>query len=241
MLSLIYLLWALVSFADVTVVVLWIKHKNNLLIPFGVMSSAMLAVQLFATKISYWSFGIIAPAAVILYVDMLLITDIVNERYGRKTALHLSWLSFIPALIMLAFGGITTLFTQPSFAYLPSYNAIFSMGVRIGIASFTAFFVDYLFDTYAYAKIKQKLEGRHLWARYLGAELPVIIIDSVMFITLAFYGTIPLTSLYALMRNQALVKYLLGIPALGLMYYARWLLYRKSPKRRMVQPINDVM
>ena len=221
-------MWAIISFADVTAVVLWIKHKNNLLLPFGIMSSAMFAVQIFATKISNWGFGIIAPAAIILYVDMLIITDIVNEKYGRKTALNMALLSFIPAIIMLVFGIITTLFTQPSFAYLSSYNSIFSLGVRIGIASFIAFFVDYLFDTYVYDKIKHTFEGKHLWARYLGAELPVLAIDSIIFITIAFYGVMPVMSLYSLMKNQMIIKYLLGIPALGLMYYGRWLLYRKT-------------
>ncbi len=223
----IIMIWAIVTLIDVTLTTMWIKHKNNILLPFGIASASMFAVQVFATKLSVWGFGIIAPSAIVLYIDMLIINDIVNEKFGRKTALTMAWLSFIPGAIMLAFGYITTLFAQPSFAILPSYNQIFGVSLRIGFASFIAFFIDYVFDTYVYAKLKIHYNGKKLYLRYLGAEIPTIILDSVVFITLAFVGTMPLHQLSTLIQSQIFMKYLLGIPAVVYMYYARYLLYKR--------------
>ncbi len=225
------ILWAIVTFVDTTTVVWWIKHKNNILLPFGITSASMFAVQVFADKLSIWSFGIVAPSAIVLYIDMLIINDLVNEKFGRKVALNMAILSFIPGALMLTFGYITTLFAQPSFAVLAGYNSIFSVSVRIGIASFIAFTVDYLFDTYVYSRLKVAYKGRKLYIRYLGAEIPTIMLDSAIFITIAFFATMPTAQLLTLIKSQMLMKYLLGIPAIAFMYYGRWLLYRKPPTK----------
>lgn len=233
--------WAILTFIDTTTVTWWIKHKNNILLPFGIMSASMFAVQVFATKLSVWGFGIIAPSAIILYVDMLIISDIVNEKFGRKIAFSMALLSFIPGALMLGFGYLTTLFAEPSFALTVGYNSIFAISLRIGLASFIAFTADYLFDTYVYAKLKMVYKGRKLYVRYLGAEIPTIILDSTIFITLAFIGTMPGAQLLTLIKSQMLMKYLLGIPAVLFMYYARWFLYKNPPLSNKVIIQNETI
>ena len=225
--------WAVLSIIDVVAISMWIKVSKSpaiknkgigLLLPFGMLSAMSFAVQVFAVKLASFNIAIV-PVAVVLYVDMLVIVDIINENYGRKVAFLLAVLSFIPGALMLGFSYLTTIISSPSFAVIPAWNSIFSFDVRIGLASFFTFFVDYLFDTRVYAKFKQVFNGKKLYVRYLVAELPTLVIDSFVFITLAFYGT---TAIMPLIEGQIEIKYLLGIPAIGLMYLSKYIVGRDS-------------
>lgn len=83
------------------------------------------------------------------------------------------------------------------------------MSLRIGVESFIAFTVDYLFDTYVYARLKIAYKGRKPYLRYLGAEIPTIMLDSAIFITIAFVATMLTAQLLKLIESQMLMKYLL--------------------------------
>jgi uncharacterized PurR-regulated membrane protein YhhQ (DUF165 family) len=54
------------------------------------------------------------------------------------------------------------------------------------------------------------------------SNIPALTVDTFIFITIAFYGTMPLGSLFA---GQIATKYLVGLVSVPFMYFNRWIMY----------------
>jgi len=61
---------------------------------------------------------------------------------------------------------------------------------RIVAASLIAFVSGQLLNSYVFVKIKHITKGKHLWQRAIGSSLAGNLLDTVIFITIAFIGTI---------------------------------------------------
>ncbi len=73
-----------------------------------------------------------------------------------------------------------------------------------------------------YAWFKQITGGRMLWLRNVLSTLPALAIDSVLFITIAFWGTA--TPLLLLIKGQIVIKWAVGIINIPFMYLNRRIL-----------------
>ena len=85
---------------------------------------------------------------------------------------------------------------------------------RIVAASLAAFLVASLVDTEVYAWLKTRIEG-HRWLRVLGSNAVGTLLDSVLFITLAFYGRFPLIPLII---GNFTIKMIVTVLSLPLIY-----------------------
>jgi len=92
------------------------------------------------------------------------------------------------------------------------------------VAGWIAFLVSENIDAYIFSGFKEKTKGKHLWARNAFSSLPAMVIDSVIFVTLAFYGVQPLEPLII---GMVALKWLVGIINVPFMYLNRWIMYKK--------------
>lgn len=67
-----------------------------------------------------------------------------------------------------------------------SYNNILMLAPRIFMASIIAYMVGEFVNSYMIAKLKIHTEGKHLWLRLIGSTVVGQLIDTVLFITIAF-------------------------------------------------------
>jgi hypothetical protein len=74
------------------------------------------------------------------------------------------------------------------------------------LASFLAYLIGEFANSFVLAKMKIATQGRWLWARTIGSTLVGQGLDSLVFMTLAFVGTIPLTALTGAIVAQWLSK-----------------------------------
>jgi len=74
------------------------------------------------------------------------------------------------------------------------------------VSSFLAYLVGEFANSFVLAKLKIITKGRWLWLRTIGSTLVGQGLDSLIFITLAFVGTIPLSGLALTIVAQWLVK-----------------------------------
>jgi hypothetical protein len=74
------------------------------------------------------------------------------------------------------------------------------------VASFLAYLVGEFANAFVLAKLKIATQGRWLWTRTIGSTLVGQGLDSLVFVTLAFLGTIPLASMVSVIITQWLVK-----------------------------------
>jgi len=152
-------------------------------------------------------FGVILPAAVVIFPIGYIFGDILTEVYGYARSRQVIWIGFgCNALAVLAIwvGGLL-----PPAAFWDgqqAYGRILGSTPRLLAASFAAYLVGEFLNALVLAKMKVATNGRWLWARTIGSTLVGEGADTLIFITAAFAGTMEAADLGRLILFQWLVK-----------------------------------
>jgi hypothetical protein len=152
-------------------------------------------------------FGFILPAGTIIFPISYIFGDILTEVYGYSQARRVIWLGFFCNLITVVAIWIGQVLPSASFwDGQASYERILGYTPRLLVASFLAYLVGEFTNSFVLAKMKIATRGRWLWTRTIGSTLVGQGFDSLVFITLAFVGTIPATELVSVIITQWLAK-----------------------------------
>lgn len=152
-------------------------------------------------------YGLLLPAAIVIFPISYILGDVLTEVYGFRQARRVIWLGFLCNLIVVAAIWVGLMLPAASFwDGQEAYERILGATPRILAASFLAYLVGEFANAFVLAKMKIATEGRFLWARTIGSTLVGQGLDSLVFITLAFAGVIPLGALVAAIVTQWLVK-----------------------------------
>ena len=152
-------------------------------------------------------YGIIVPAAVVIFPISYIFADILTEVYGYACSRQVIWVGFgCNALAVLAIwiGGrlAPTGFWDGQEAYI----RILGYSPRLLIASFTAYLVGEFLNSLVLAKMKIATRGRWLWTRTMGSTLIGEGADSLIFITMAYAGALSGGNLARMIITQWLIK-----------------------------------
>ena len=152
-------------------------------------------------------FGLVLPAAIIIFPISYILGDVLTEVYGYRQARRVIWLGFSCNLILVVAVWLGQLLPGASFwDGQAAYERILGYTPRILAASFVAYLVGEFSNSFVLAKMKIATNGRWLWTRTIGSTLVGQGLDSLVFITLAFGGTIPLSALASAITTQWLAK-----------------------------------
>jgi len=133
--------------------------------------------------------------------------DILTEVYGYKRAKNVIWLGFFMALLMsLVFIVVGKLPSAPDWNNQNAYDLILGLTPRIVLASLFAYFVGSFSNSFILAKIKIWTKGKMLWIRTIGSTIIGELLDSVIFIVIAFYGILPNSLLITLIISNYIFK-----------------------------------
>ncbi len=175
--------------------------------------------QILAAKIVTYDLGfavVFAPAAVLVYSVTYLLTDYVNEKFGRLEVHRMIIISFLTQVAMIFFIWLGTHMTPaPFWQSQAAWESIMSVVPRITLASWVAFLISENFDAYVFDWFKKLTKGKHLWMRNSLSSIPALGIDTIIFITLAFFGTMPV---WPLIKGQIATKWLVGLVNIPFMY-----------------------
>ncbi len=152
-------------------------------------------------------FGLVLPAAVAIFPISYILGDILTEVYGYRAARRVIWLGFFCNLLAVAaiyLGGVLP--AAPVFEAQAAYERILGYTPRLLAASFLAYLVGEFANAIVLARMKVATNGRFLWSRTIGSTLVGQGLDSLVFIILAFAGTIPASALLAAIVTQWLFK-----------------------------------
>ena len=152
-------------------------------------------------------FGYVLPAGILIFPLSYIIGDVLTEVYGYRQARRVIWLGFFCNLIAVVAIWMAQVLPAASFWDAQSaYERILGYTPRLLLASFLAYLVGEFANAFVLAKMKIATRGRWLWLRTIGSTLVGQGLDSLVFIALAFAGTIPLTALIAAIVTQWLAK-----------------------------------
>jgi len=218
--NLILLIFWIISVTSFTLLGSWYARKYNradLLI--GLYVTFVLVAQVLATKISVFDLGFgtfFGPSGVIVFSLTYLMTDIVNEKFGRKETHRMILIAFISQIAMVFFFWLGVKFQPaPFWTIQETWGQIFNLVPRITIASWIAFLITENFDAYVFSWFKILTKGKYLWMRNTFSSIPALLLDSIIFIPLAFLGVMPILPLII---GQTAVKWLVGLVNIPFMY-----------------------
>jgi uncharacterized integral membrane protein (TIGR00697 family) len=166
-------------------------------------------------------FGLTVPAAVIIFPVSYILADVLTEVYGYRQARRVIWLGFLCNLLVIAAVVAAQILPAASFwDGQAAYERILGYAPRLLAASFLAYLVGEFANSFVLAKMKIATGGRWLWSRTIGSTLVGQGLDSLVFMTLAFAGTIPAAGLASAVASQWLAKSAYEAVATPLTYLA---------------------
>ena len=134
----------------------------------------------------------ITVASVALLVVPLLFTinDVIVEVHGKERTRSVVFSGLIIIAVLLVMSLIAT-HLPPSQRFMAdeaAYDNIFGKSARIAAASLIAFAFAELLDVWVFSKIREKLGKKALWLRNNVSNFSAQFIDTVVFMSLAFYA-----------------------------------------------------
>ena len=165
--------------------------------------------------------GLTLPAAVIIFPVSYILADVLTEVYGYRQARRVIWLGFLCNLLLVVAIVVAQVLPAASFwDGQAAYERILGYAPRILAASFLAYLMGEFANSFVLAKMKIATRGRWLWSRTIGSTLVGQGLDSLVFMTLAFAGTIPAAGLASAVITQWLAKSAYEAVATPLTYLA---------------------
>ncbi|WP_227832198.1 queuosine precursor transporter [Clostridioides sp. ZZV14-6387] len=156
-------------------------------------------------------FGLIVPAAVVAYPLTFLCTDVIGEIWGKEEANRTVKRGILMQLFSLLLIAIAIALPSASFAqqYGNNLKVVLGQNVRFVLASLTAYILAQSNDVFIFHKLKDKFNGKHKWLRNNASTMLSQLIDTSIFITIGFWGTVP--SLIVMIMSQYVVKFFLAL------------------------------
>jgi len=182
------------------------KYSIWFVLLVGVFITCLITANIIAVKLVN-IFGLIVPAAVVIFPISYIVGDVLTEVYGYSTARKVIWLGFLCNLIAVVSILIgQTLQGAAFWDAQPAYERILGYSPRLLIASFIAYLIGEFANSYILAKMKVMTNGRWLWTRTIGSTIVGEGLDSLVFITIAFAGTPQGVGLPGIIVTQWLFK-----------------------------------
>lgn len=161
----------------------------------------LIVSNLASTKMfDFFGTGLVWDGGAILFPLSYILGDVIVELYGFKNAKKVIWTAF--AMNMIAVLGLLIVQLLPpglGWENQTAYETIIGFMPRIVAGSLTAFVAGQILNAYAFVKIKEITKCKHLWKRAIGSSLIGDLVDTVIFTTIAFIGTISTTQFVGLL------------------------------------------
>jgi queuosine precursor transporter len=152
-------------------------------------------------------FGFVMPAGTIIFPMSYIFGDVLTEVYGYRQARRAIWLGFFCNLIFVVAVWIAQEIPPASFwDGQAAFERILGYTPRLLAASLAAYLVGEFANSFVLAKMKIATGGRWLWTRTIGSTLVGEGLDSVVFITFAFFGTVPEAIMLSTILTQWVAK-----------------------------------
>jgi queuosine precursor transporter len=133
--------------------------------------------------------------------------DILTEVYGYGRSRKVIWIGFGAGLLMsLVLILVGALPPAPDWHNQAAYEQILGLTPRIVLASLVAYWVGEFANSWLMAKLKIATQGRHLWLRTISSTLVGQVLDTGLFVIIAFGGTFPNALVLTLIISNYVLK-----------------------------------
>jgi queuosine precursor transporter len=195
----------------------------------GVFVTSLVVADIIGVKLFQVHLGPLSPVmsvGMLVFPVTFVLTDILNEFYGKKAArfvtlvgLGLALFAFL--VIHIALGMEWAPLTRdPSYTgtVQASFDNVFGGSQRILIASMIAYLIGQFLDITLFHVIKRMTRNRMLWLRATGSTVASQFIDTVVVQFVAWSGVLPLEVILHIIFTSYAVKLLVAVGLTPLIY-----------------------
>jgi len=182
------------------------EKETKLILLISVFISGITVTNLISSKIMTL-FGLTFSAGALAYALTFPMTDVISEIWGKKKAYTVIWAGFLSSVVMIILVYIA-IHSSPAFFWQnqKSYENTLGLVGRIALGSMVAYLISQHHDVWAFDFWKRKAKSKHLWFRNNASTTVSQLIDSVIFIFIAFYGILPNSALIPTILGQFIIK-----------------------------------
>lgn len=176
---------------------------------------------------------------VIIWPVVFIMTDIINEYYGKKGVRYLSMLAVVMTIFTF-FSFRLAILSSPADWWVGSnqtigvpdmnaaYKGIVGQSNNIILGSITAFLISQILDIYIFTKIKKITGEKSIWLRATGSTLVSQLIDSFVVLYIAFYigGNWTLQQVMAIGINNYIYKASMAVILTPLLYLVHFFIQK---------------
>jgi uncharacterized integral membrane protein (TIGR00697 family) len=174
---------------------------------------AVLLISNVASSAKIVTFGVpflTFDGGTLLFPVSYIFGDILTEVYGYRRSRRVIWAGFFCTALMSAtlwvVGRVPGEAEWSARVGQAAYDAVLGSAGRIVLASLIAYFAGEFSNSYVLAKMKVATRGRWLWSRTIGSTIVGEGIDTLLFVFIAFGGTMSWTVLGNIVLSNYLFK-----------------------------------
>ena len=159
-------------------------------------------------------------AGIFAFLLLVVTSSSVAELHGRSTANRLVLFGFVPLLVSLALSIVVLqLPASPQMdpARLSAFETVMGGTPRIWLGGILAYGISTMLNVTIFSRLKASEGSRLLWLRAGIASMLSQVVDTLIFITVAFYGVFPIGELIV---GQMLAKVVLSAVLVPPLVYA---------------------
>ena len=157
----------------------------------------------------------------VMFASNFLATDIISEKYNSKESKKAIILGVMAQLIFV----VTT---QLALAYIPSTEdlsheamlGLFSINLRVSLASVSMYFISNMFDIYLFEKIKKK-HPKELWLRNNVSTIISNCLENYIFALIAFLGIFEIQTIIEIATVASVIETIIAILDTPFLYIAK--------------------
>lgn len=195
------------------------KQQSNytlgLVMLASVFSGGLVLSAVLASKVAMIG-PFVVPAGVLAFSITFLCTDIASEVYGPAVARRIVMGGFATLVLSLLLTQLALAVPgAPFWQNQAGFESVLSSTTRIIVASLVAYLISQFTDVWIFHRLRSVTEGRLLWLRNNASTALSQLLDSAVFIVIAFWGVLPV---WEMIVGQWALKLLIALLDTPLVY-----------------------
>ena len=166
--------------------------------------------------------GLSTAIGTVMFASTFLATDILSECYSIEDAKKAVKLGLFSDVLLIVATQIALLYKPSAFDYAhDAMKTLFSLNLRISIASAVMYYIANMADIYIFNRIKQRTEGKALWLRNNISTILCNCLENFGFIGIAFAGIYDLQTIITIAVSTSIIEAFVAVCDTPFLYLAK--------------------
>lgn len=157
---------------------------------------------------------------VIPFPITFIVTDIINEYFGRRGIRFITVLGMVMVVFALLLLQVEMAIPAAAISPVPdsAFNTVFGISARIIIGSLIAYLIGQFVDIAVFHAIRSRTQGSMLWLRATGSTIVSQLIDSFVVLFIAFYGPLSASQIFSIGLTNYIYKFIIAVAITPVLY-----------------------